>query len=178
MAGCRVAGCGLSRHVCGYAAASAWKPGATVATLRRKRSTEAIAHKECPLSCCGRLDQHIPAGHLRVALQSVFHPLHDPLAQGDPLRSMYPPFVARHHWRRRGASPDRFRANRVPRGGHLHGLLTMAYSHPRGLWPRRHPKEQDFAQRPDMVSQPRGHRWRTRPPSLGRARAMRRLGNQ
>src|SRR5262249_31955266 len=47
-----------------------------------------------------------------------------------------------------------------------------------GLRPRRHPKEQDFSPRPAMVRQPRGHRWRTRPPSLGRARALRRLGNQ
>ena len=37
------------------------------------------------------------------------------------------------------------------------------------LGPRRDPKQQHFFQCPDVVSQSRGHRRRTRPPRLGRA---------
>src|SRR5206468_8031511 len=51
--------------------------------------------------------------------------------------------------------------------------ITPAYSHPRGLWPRRHAKEPHLAQRPDMIRQARGHRWRPGPPRLGRADALR-----
>src|SRR5919109_852208 len=58
--------------------------------------------------------------------------------------------------------------------GYLPWLLpiTTASSHPRGLWPRRHAKEQHLAQRPDMVGEARGHRWRIGEPVLRGARAL------
>src|SRR5262249_34063344 len=40
------------------------------------------------------------------------------------------------------------------------------------LWPRRHPIQEDFLQRPHAVSQPGCHRWCTWPPLLGRARPV------
>src|SRR5712691_7476682 len=49
---------------------------------------------------------------------------------------------------------------------------TTAGSHPRGLRPRWHAKEQDVSQRPDLIGQPSGHRWRVRLPRLRRAHAM------
>ena len=45
------------------------------------------------------------------------------------------------------------------------------------LRPRWHPEHQHFLQRPHVVGQARGHRWRTRPPHLRRATAVGRLGN-
>jgi len=58
--------------------------------------------------------------------------------------------------------------------GHLPVLLptTMACSYPRWLRPWRHAKQEHFAQRPDVIGQARGHRWRARPPRRGRARAV------
>src|SRR5262244_656490 len=50
--------------------------------------------------------------------------------------------------------------------------ITTASSHPRGLRPRRHAKEQDFAHAPDMIRQPRRHRWRLGLPPLGRTVAV------
>src|SRR5262249_42971386 len=40
------------------------------------------------------------------------------------------------------------------------------------LWPRRHPIQEDFLQRPHAVSQPGCHRWCTWPPLLGQARPV------
>jgi hypothetical protein len=41
-----------------------------------------------------------------------------------------------------------------------------------GLRPRRHSEQQHFFQRPDVIGQAGRHRWRPRPPPLGRARAV------
>src|SRR5205823_6859503 len=62
--------------------------------------------------------------------------------------------------------------------GHLPVLLptTMACSYPRWLRPWRHAKQEHFAQRPDVIGQPRGHRWGPRLPQLGRARPIGGLG--
>ena len=38
-----------------------------------------------------------------------------------------------------------------------------ACSHPRWLGPRGHPIQQHLTQRPDMIGEPRRHRWRLRP---------------
>src|SRR5499427_9425350 len=73
---------------------------------------------------------------------------------------------------------DALEAGRVdaPRllSGYLPWLLpiTTASSHPRWLRPRRHAKEQDCAHAPDMVRQPRRHRWRLGLPPLGRTVAV------
>jgi hypothetical protein len=40
------------------------------------------------------------------------------------------------------------------------------------LGPRRHSEQQHFFQRPDVIGQASRHRWRTRPPHLGRALAV------
>src|SRR5215475_1289238 len=50
--------------------------------------------------------------------------------------------------------------------------LTTAASHPRWLRPRRHAKEQDVASAPDLVRQPRRHRWCLGLPPRGRAVAV------
>src|SRR6266566_4458146 len=47
-------------------------------------------------------------------------------------------------------------------------------SYPHWLRPQRHAKQQHLAQRPDVLRQSSGHRWRPWLPALGRARAMRR----
>src|SRR5215470_17824231 len=49
---------------------------------------------------------------------------------------------------------------------------TPVGSHPRRLWPGWHTKQQHFAQRPDMVSQPRHHGGRTGLPLLRGAAAV------
>src|SRR2546422_1194458 len=49
---------------------------------------------------------------------------------------------------------------------------TTACSQTRWLGPRRHAKQQYLSQCPDVIGQARRHRWRPRPPLLGRARAI------
>src|SRR6266567_7028496 len=63
-------------------------------------------------------------------------------------------------------------ARRLRRPPHLATSHDPACSPPHWLRPRRHAKAQDLAQRPDVIGQARGHRWRARPPLLGRARAV------
>src|SRR5205823_11952570 len=53
---------------------------------------------------------------------------------------------------------------------------TPVDSYPRQLWPGWHTKQQHFAQRPDMVGQPRRHGGRTGPPLLRGAAAVGGLG--
>src|SRR5712691_9207536 len=53
---------------------------------------------------------------------------------------------------------------------------TTACSPLRWLRPRRYPKQQHLPQRPDVVGQPRRHRWRLGLPPLGRAAAVGGLG--
>src|SRR4029453_7252952 len=62
--------------------------------------------------------------------------------------------------------------------GHLTVPLptTVAGSYPRLLGPWRHAEQQHLTQCPDMVGQPRCHRWRARPPHLGRAGPVSELG--
>lgn len=43
---------------------------------------------------------------------------------------------------------------------------------PLGLWPRGYPEQQHFFQAPDMIGESRCHCRRTRPPELGRTRAL------
>src|SRR6516165_12746099 len=69
-------------------------------------------------------------------------------------------------------------ARHLRRPPHLATSHDPACSHPHWLRPRRHAKEQDLAQRPDVLGQARGHRWRARPPLLGRAAALGRLGQR
>ena len=58
--------------------------------------------------------------------------------------------------------------------GHLPVPLptTVACSYPRWLGPWRDAKQYHLTQRPDMVSEARGHGGRARPPLPGRARAV------
>src|SRR6185436_765274 len=49
---------------------------------------------------------------------------------------------------------------------------TPVDSHPHRLRPGWHTKQQHFAQRPDVISEPRGHGRRPRPPLRGGARAV------
>jgi hypothetical protein len=49
---------------------------------------------------------------------------------------------------------------------------ALSSLHLRWLWPRWHAEEQHLAQRPDVIRQSRRHRWRARPPLLGRTRAV------
>src|SRR5499427_10341694 len=73
---------------------------------------------------------------------------------------------------------DALEAGRVDAHRRLSGCLpwllpiTSASSHPRWLRPRRHAKEQDCAHAPDMVRQPRRHRWLLGLPPLGRTVAV------
>jgi hypothetical protein len=53
---------------------------------------------------------------------------------------------------------------------------TTACSYPHWLWPGWHTKQQHFAQRPDMVGQPRRHSGRRGPPLLRGAAAVGALG--
>src|SRR5207244_8974211 len=55
---------------------------------------------------------------------------------------------------------------------------TPVDSYPRQLWPGWHTKQQHFAQRPDMVGQPRRHGGRTGPPLLRGAAAVGGLGRR
>jgi hypothetical protein len=64
---------------------------------------------------------------------------------------------------------DARRLRRLPPRAASH---PSACSHPRWLWPRRHPIQQDLSQAPDMIGQPGGHRWRRRAPLLRGARAI------
>jgi hypothetical protein len=66
----------------------------------------------------------------------------------------------------------------VAGSGPLPWLLptTPVDSYPRQLWPGWHTKQQHFAQRPDMVGQPRRHGGRTGPPLLRGAAAVGGLG--
>ena len=50
--------------------------------------------------------------------------------------------------------------------------ITTAYSHPRGLGPRRHTEAQHLAQRPDVIRQSSGHGRCPCLPALGGARAI------